>query len=1168
MIIATTLIAALFLVQEPIPLVVGDPVTGTLLDGAAQVHSEALDAQFKKPVLAQDFRIQVQESGVFHFRVHSLDFDAYLILRDAQGEVLAENDDGPIGVHPLLAHELHAGRQYLLQACALHGARGAFTLQALRGAPATLSPADRAAAIEADLRQRLAHLESRHGPESEEVSLALNSLGGFLLRQGRHAEVRPLIERALAIATKLLGPDHPETLTLTGNLAWLVASQGDHQASLELQQRLLERRERALGPDHPQVALTLNAIGISLASLHRYEEAIDSYERAIAIRLKVHGEVHSETATAFNNLGISLMTLGRYPQALEALERCLNINQQLFGTDHKGTAAVMQSLGGLRMLMDDLEEARELRQGALAIYRKFYPPDHPAVIGAMHGLTVVLGELGDFESARALGEEVLVLVENRNPTDQGDLANSLHNLASILMQQGNYAEAVGMFERSLAIWESILGTRDLSVASSRDNLGMLYQNLGRLEEARNMLQTSLDIRAQILGPDHPSVATSHNNLGLCLSRMGDHKKAQEQMERALDINQAHFGQGHSQTGVFQSNLATEYCFQGSFAEALSLQHRAVATMEKAYISDHPYLSMAYSSLGAIYLDLDRAQDARPYFASSMSSALRYLDRELPTMGEADRLTLLKVTADPRSFLKSIYLSGAEGIRDGFTLYAHWKGKATRLQAASLRLAQSSDNEGTGRLRAEMRKVSKELSALLFLPLAQQAGDHQERIQELRARRLAAERALNQDLDLDSLLESPELVDIQAAIPTDTVLVDFYAGSEVYAWVLKAEGPPILVSLGLPAKLREAQEAFLNTAIPRGGVPLQASGGADSDAMPAIVKMLWQPLSEHVGTTPKILVSPDGFLCELPLGILPSPDGGFLLEKHRFSYLSDPAQVVTRAVPAGTEREGDVVAIGDVNYFRRSDLKQPAAAAAGTRSRIGDSWSSLEETRTELRSLQDIHEYILEWDSAFDRYDGTDATEERVRTVLPGHRYIHIATHGYFEPEHLPSLLQDATKRHSDAGIFEQVQAAGSLPGLLSGLVFAGVNDEPDPTRDDGYFSAEEIQHLDLSACELAVLSACETALGSQRAGEGLMSLRRAFEIAGAQAVVSSLWKVDDRATAQLMKWFYQNYWVKEMPKSDALHQAKLRMLTQNRIDYQGDARPSTWGAFVLSGHWN
>jgi CHAT domain-containing protein len=191
----------------------------------------------------------------------------------------------------------------------------------------------------------------------------------------------------------------------------------------------------------------------------------------------------------------------------------------------------------------------------------------------------------------------------------------------------------------------------------------------------------------------------------------------------------------------------------------------------------------------------------------------------------------------------------------------------------------------------------------------------------------------------------------------------------------------------------------------------------------------------------------------------------------------------------------------------------------------------------------------------------------VRGELPGKRYVHIATHGFFEPDHLPSLMSSLDHPQQAIGFEDQRIAVGILPGFLSGLVLSGVNADPDPARDDGYLSAEEIEHLDLIQCDLAVLSACETALGSERAGNGLMSLRRAFEVAGAKTVISSLWKVDDRASATLMRTFYENYWRRGLPKNEALHRAKLESLRQNRADYKGDARPETWGSFVLSGDW-
>ncbi|NQU47844.1 MAG: CHAT domain-containing protein [Planctomycetes bacterium] len=460
-------------------------------------------------------------------------------------------------------------------------------------------------------------------------------------------------------------------------------------------------------------------------------------------------------------------------------------------------------------------------------------------------------------------------------------------------------------------------------------------------------------------------------------------------------------------------------------------------------------------------------------------------------------------------------------------------------------------------------MAKELSELILLPLANQAEDHDERIRSLRQQRLRLERELNGELGLAEVLDTPELEEVQISLPDGAVSVDFFVGKFVYAWILKPTGEPQLVPLGGAETLRKAQEDFLRGTAIRGGRTLDTTR---ANVTTKLLDLLWGPLRDSVGESTQVFICPDGFLCELPFGILRQADGKYLLEKHRFVYLTDPTSIALMAEPSG-ENEGSLFAVGGVNYFRRDDVPESTSPGLSTRSKVKDTWNSLPATRAEMQSLRDLHEFILEWSSPITVVEGKAATEERIRAELPGKRYVHIATHGYFEPSHLPSLLLDAEEKQAKAQLGEQVQAVGLLPGLLSGLVFAGVNGEADPTRDDGYLSAEEIQHLDLTACDLIVLSACETALGSARAGEGLMSLRRSFTVAGADTVVSSLWKVDDPATAQLMKDFYSNLWEKSMSRGEALHEAKLRMLRRNRIDNAGNALPSTWGAFVLSGNW-
>jgi CHAT domain-containing protein len=133
-------------------------------------------------------------------------------------------------------------------------------------------------------------------------------------------------------------------------------------------------------------------------------------------------------------------------------------------------------------------------------------------------------------------------------------------------------------------------------------------------------------------------------------------------------------------------------------------------------------------------------------------------------------------------------------------------------------------------------------------------------------------------------------------------------------------------------------------------------------------------------------------------------------------------------------------------------------------------------------------------------------------------------------------------------------------------VCAGANEPAPAGRDDGLLTAEEVLWLDLSKVELVVLSACETALGERRSGEGMIGLRRAFGLAGAKTVVSSLWSVKDRSTSELMQRFYENLLVRKQGRAEALRNAQLALLARNRVT-ERHALPSTWGAFVLSGEW-
>ena len=131
---------------------------------------------------------------------------------------------------------------------------------------------------------------------------------------------------------------------------------------------------------------------------------------------------------------------------------------------------------------------------------------------------------------------------------------------------------------------------------------------------------------------------------------------------------------------------------------------------------------------------------------------------------------------------------------------------------------------------------------------------------------------------------------------------------------------------------------------------------------------------------------------------------------------------------------------------------------------------------------------------------------------------------------------------------------------LSGIVLTGVTSAG--KAQDGFLRIRDIYRLRLTA-ELVTLSGCETALGKEVRGEGMIGLSHAFLYAGARRAVASLWKVEDSATAQFMIWFYGGMYEGGLKPAAALRAAQRRM----REDPRWKA-PYYWASFTIEGDWN
>jgi CHAT domain-containing protein/Tfp pilus assembly protein PilF len=817
-----------------------------------------------------------------------------------------------------------------------------------------------------------------------------------------------------------------------------------------------------------------------------------------------------------------------------------------------------------RQLMEgELVEALPKFEIALAVREKMYPPQdypqgHPDLANSLGWLGVVLESRGDLAGAEPFYRDALAMrrklyPEAQFPRGHPDLARSLNNLGHLLESRGDLAGAESFYREALAMCQRLypaarfpLGQPHLT--TSLNNLGSLLQEMGEHSKALPYLEQALAMNQRLhpaarLPLGHPELATSLNNQGFLLQTMGEHSKALPYLEQALARKQrlypaARFPLGHPELATSLNNLGSLLQEMGEHSKALPYLEQALAMNQRLYPAarfpkGHPHLTESLGNLGFLLRDKGEHSKALPYLEQAMAMARRVSERSAAGAAEAQALNILR----PLLLTRDGYLSAAvPGHVPGADCYDKvWASKAllTRLlerRHQATRIALSSSKPAQQQWQ-ELLETRRHLARLLLESGTNRATRDKE-LARLTDRKESLERdlaALLPEIDRAKVLEKLSPTDLAGLLPKGAVFIDFLRYThfgkgrqrtdKYLAFVVQPAQAVRLIELQDAQAIDEAVNVW-RQAIARGEeTPGQAA---------CVGALVWQPLAKELpADLTTLYLAPDGALAWLPWAALPGkqsgrvlldevavaiiPHGPFLLEQLKYP-------------PQYAKEQERVVALGAVHY---------GLAKAG-------GYAPLPGTAAELKQVRALAgprpTVTLEQDQA---------TWAKLKELMPTARYVHLATHGFFDAP----ALRDERKRleqQQKAWKFDRERFTPRVgfgtrsPLSYTGLALAGANDAK-PGADPGIVTGEALVELPLEGLRLCVLSACESGLGDlgPLAGEGVQGLPRAFHLAGCPNVVSSLWNVNDKATAALMARFYHGLWHEGKTPLEALRQAQL-----------------------------
>lgn len=921
-----------------------------------------------------------------------------------------------------------------------------------------------------------------------------------------------------------------EAATLN-NLGTAYSSLGDRRKALGLYTQALTIR-RAVR-DRQGEATTLSNMGLAYNRLGQASKARRHLTRALSLFRSVGDR--TGMGTALNNMGLVYTSLGQTRRAVNYFQQALPHFKSV--RDEYSVATTFTNLGYVYNLTGQKPQALDYYTRAQSIFKA--ERDQRAESLALNGLGAVHYSLGEPDKALGYYSQALPVLEQLG--EPGELASVLNNLGLLYDFLGQKQEALEHYGRAQPIMHQIGDVE--GETATLNNIGLIYYGLGDRRNALRYFNQSLSLARD--SKNRGAEALTLNNLGHISDTSGEWQTALGYYERALKLfrvtgNLSGTATTLNNSGVIYKALRDDWAAHVYFSQAAAIAHE-MGTREIE--------AMALNNLSTLYIDL-KGVNARRRALGYARRALRISIEAGSRAGEATALYNLAFVARDNGNLDEsrVHIEAALKIID--TLRSN-------IVRQELRSSYTATFQDYYEFYIDLlMRLHKERPSGGFAAAALQASE--------RARARSLLELLNEAHGpRDAALTQPtplSLETVQKELDPDTLLLEYSLGWErSYLWLVS---PTEFRTFELPGRraFEIAARSFyesLNTdediyADPEGKQVLAVTSPVvqlrDVLKTPAgLSHITLSPVASLLGQKRLVIVA-DGALQYIPFAALPDPtafgQGAQRMQplglRHEVVNLpSMSAQVTTRRELAGRQPAPKALAMladpvfdtDDVRVEKKSASNQPKPsqrAVAESRARLaGKGLERLEATRREAEAIIKF----VPADRAIAVFDFDASKAFAISGELSKYQHVLFATHGRLDSAHPES----------------------------SSIVLSLVDRNGNPQ--DGYLRLREIYSLDLPA-ELVVLSGCQTALGSEIRGEGLIGLTRGFMYAGARRVVASLWRVDDEATAELIVRFYRGMLRDGKRPAEALRAAQMEMSEDERW-----RAPRYWAAFVLQGEW-
>ncbi len=961
-----------------------------------------------------------------------------------------------------------------------------------------------------------------------------------LIESANYIEAIDLLQQAALVYRQLeKGKDLAKTLFIQAQTQLLLH---DTQEAKKLTQELHQTIREYTLTDQILQANAQRLDAQILENEGQYANAISIYSKLLQELQNALPKTANELAATYNNLSSCYYNIGEASKAIDNLQKAVGILEEHDSTNLKELATYYSNLGASYNNTENYDKAILYAQKSLAIRKQLFQKDNL------------------------------------------ETAYSYNHLGASYVGKQDFAKAIQYFHQFLDINLELFGEEHINVAMACGNLAGCYKSISQLETALKYWHRSANIVQRLLGESHPYTAIIYNNLGVGYKEIGENDKALQYFQNALQIEKQLYGHKHHQLARSLLNIAAIYTSQKNYSSTIDCIQKAIIALvhdfNETNIAANPkfkiwtgqmYLLEALSEKAKVLYQwflVEKEEKYLQYSADSFEVVLQLIDLIRRSYDlEASHLDLSKR-------VKTIYNDAIEVALLQYQIsqneaYLHKafnfseKIKAillfTKLQETKAKLetdiAPQLRHKETV-LRSQLSQTQQNIAQLIaegtpkddpkVLELQSQYFDDNQAYEKLIQH---FETAYPKYYQLKYSVKAVSVSEIQTSLQKNQWLISYFVGeTNIHVFCIgrqdfkvKSIAKPIdfehlIKRLGSSIKTLH-KKRYLQTAY-------------------QLYQLLLQSVVEEMPKTsmiPQLTIIPHDLLTTLPFEALLCSQAENVLEPYcNFDYVLKHFHVgyhysatlwwsILRASNKTNSSNDNFVGFAPVysnihrektpiegNENRAYSTKNVAAMRSVTVR--GQKFEALKYSEEEVNGIQATFAAKgLETETFLHQ----KATKTQFIAASKGKKYLLIAAHGIYNPEH-PEL---------------------------SGIIFSPDNES---NTEDAILYTQEAYHLQLDA-DLVVLSSCESGIGTLEVGEGMMAINRGFLYAGAKNVIFTLFKIYDQQSSQLTQLLFEAI-LEDLSRNigrrnyaTALRWAKLQLVQQKDID------PSAWTGFVLIG---